>query len=289
MKNKFWSLVIVLGIYVVAAVCGGVFVYLAKDWLTSDLMLMFIADIVATFVVFVFSLFLKNASVYDPYWSVAPLLLVVGFYYVSEAWFLTEHLIILIPLLVWAVRLTYNWCREFDNLSWQDWRYVKYKGQFPKIYILINLTGIMLMPTILVFAGTIPLYHLITGTVNIMWLCIGGAVVLLAALYQGIADHQMRTFREKDENKNKCIDEGLWRYSRHPNYFAEITIWFGVFAASFPNLTWLSPVGFVSIFCLFMFVSVPLMENRLLKTRPQYQEYKQVVSSALVPFKRRKG
>ena len=285
MKSKFGSLVIVLLIYVAAIFCGGAFAYLCRPYFGSMLLLIFIADCIATFVVFLASIVFENASVYDPYWSVAPLFLILGFYLISNVGFIYTHLIVLIPLSFWAVRLTYNWARGFSNLSWQDWRYTDIKEKFPKIYILINLTGIMLMPTFLVFAGLIPLYYLIFKTANIFSLIAGGAVILFATIYQGLADFQMRKFRLDPKNKDKCIDVGLWRYSRHPNYFGEILIWVGVFIASMPNIEYLS-FGFILIALLFIFISRPLMENHILKSRPQYKDYKKVVRSAFIPFKR---
>jgi len=285
MKSKVWSLIIVLAIYITAAASGGVFVYFCKPYFASGLLLVFVADCIATLAVFLFSIVFKNASVYDPYWSVAPLFLVAGFYYVTGAEFLATHLIVLIPLCLWAVRLTYNWAKGFSNLKWQDWRYLDYKNKFPKIYLLINLTGIMLMPTILVFSGMIPVYYLIIGTANMYAALTGGTVILFATVYQGLADYQMRKFRHNPENKGKCIDTGLWRYSRHPNYFGEVLIWFGVFIASIPNIEYLS-FGFVLIALLFVFISIPLMENHILKNRPQYKEYQKTVPSALAPFKR---
>lgn len=287
MKNKLLSLIIVLGIYIIAAVGAGIFVYFVNPYM-NGLLVVFIADIIATVFVFLFSIPFKNASVYDPYWSVAVPVIVLGFYYVSGVAFSALHLLILIPLALWAIRLTYNWCKEFENLKWQDWRYVRYKQQFPKIYLFINLTGIMLMPTLLVFAGCIPLYYLIINTANVAALSIGGAIVLFAMLYQAIADYQMRKFRANLINKDKCIDEGLWRYSRHPNYFGEITVWFGVFIACINCIPWFGAIGFVAILCLFVFVSVPLMEGKMLKSHPQYKDYQKAVPSVLLPLPRKK-
>jgi len=305
MKSKIYSLLIVLGVYAVAAAGAIVFAWLLKPYFYDPnhiqslnykglspffggLLLILAADIVATLIVFFFSLIFKNASVYDPYWSVAPPLIVAGFYLVTGAIFNPLHLFILIPLAFWAVRLTYNWCREFKNLKWQDWRYTRYKESFPKIYILINLTGIMLMPTLLVFAGTIPLYYLLLGKPDAAALIVGSAVVLFAAVYQAVADCQMRKFRKHPDNAGKCIDNGLWRYSRHPNYFGEIAIWFGVFIAALPNFGWLSPIGCLTILLLFVFISVPLMEGKMLKKHPRYREYQKKVRSALIPFWRAK-
>jgi len=289
MKSKFWSLTIIVGIYIVAFAAAAGAVVLLSPYISNVILLLFLGDVAATIVVFIFGAIFRNASVYDPYWSVVPPVLIVGYYMMSGAAFDPAHLFIIFPVCFWAVRLTYNWARGFANLKWQDWRYTGFKQKFPRIYPLICFSGIMLMPTFLVFFGMIPFYVLITGSPNI-WLCIvGGAVIMLAALYQTIADAQLRIFRKNPDNKGQVIDTGLWRYSRHPNYFGEILIWWGVLLASLPNLSWLSPIGAVLITCLFFFISVRLIEKHLQKGRPAYADYKKIVRSSIIPFKRRKA
>jgi steroid 5-alpha reductase family enzyme len=286
--KKFWSLMVIVVFYAAAVLAAALVVYFCNKYIANDILLIFTADLCATVVVFIASIIVKNASVYDPYWSAAPPFIVWGFYYAGGAAFTAAHVAVLIPLAIWAVRLTYNWAKGFESLTWQDWRYIKYKQQFPHIYLLINFTGIMLMPTVLVFAGCVPLYYLITGTAHTAALLCGGGIVLFAAIYQMTADYQLAQFRRNPKNKGKCIDCGLWRLSRHPNYFGEISIWFGVFIASLPNVSWLSPLGCTAILCLFVFVSVPLMENRMLENYPDYAAYKTRVPSTLFPLPRKK-
>jgi len=287
MKNKILSLIIVTAIYIFAIAAAAVTAVLLNGYIESAILILFIADVVATIIVFVFSLIFKNASVYDPYWSVAPLCLMIGYYLLSGAEFSALHLIVILPLVFWAVRLTFNWARGFDNLKWVDWRYENFRKNNPKLFPLISFTGIMLMPTILVFAGMIPFYYIIMGVTDIAQFILGGSIILAAAIYQTIADEQKLKFRKNPENKGKCIDAGLWRYSRHPNYFGEIMIWWGVFVCSFNNFHLLSLIGAVLITLLFFFISTPMMEKHILLTRPEYKDYQRIVMNSIIPFVRR--
>ena len=89
-------------------------------------------------------------------------------------------------------------------------------------------SGICLMPTILVYFGIVPVYYIIFHQfINNVFLYIGFAFTIIAPIIQLIADKQMKAHREA--KTGRYIDTGLWRYSRHPNYFGEIVFWWGIF------------------------------------------------------------
>ena len=86
----------------------------------------------------------------------------------------------------------------------------------------------------------------------------------------------------------KCIDEGLWRISRHPNYFGEVTVWWGLYIMLF-GLTYqfdLYILAPLSMTLLFVFISIPMLEKKILKTRPEYKLYQEQVSM-LIPYVRK--
>lgn len=295
------ALGIILLIYVFADIILVSSIMMLKDAIKSAVLVMFIADIAATVVVYISSLVFKNASVYDPYWSVMPVLMIIAWYIFYNINLSAYHLIVLIPLLIWSIRLTLNWALGFEDLTWEDWRYKKFKQDYPKIYQFICFTGIMLFPTILVFLGIIPIWFLINNSGFSLFHILGGAIILLAVILQGTADKQMKNFKEKNKNQNVCIDEGFWRYSRHPNYFGEICIWCGVAVAGLASINIISVLNITAAFfyvfnflgaalmiLLFLFVSIPLMEKHIISTRQGYIEYKNIVKSPLVPFFRRK-
>lgn len=289
MKNRALSFVIIIAIYTAAVAAGAAVLILLPG--TDPIPHMFVADMAATAVVFISSLIFKNASVYDPYWSVAPVFIVIGYYTHYGIQFYMHHLFVLLPFLFWSVRLTYNWARGFESMKWEDWRYRKYRAEHPKVFPVISFFGIMLMPTWFVYFSSAPVWAVINSSSLTVWHIIGGAVILFAALYQTIADRQMREFRRNNKGTGKCIDEGLWRHSRHPNYLGEILIWLGVGVSSFgykPYPSLIFPLaGVFMMSLLFNFVSIPLMEKHILSNRPEYAEYKKRVPNALIPWFRK--
>jgi steroid 5-alpha reductase family enzyme len=242
---------------------------------------MFIADSVATVIVYVFNLVFKNASVYDPYWSVQPPLLLAGFYLGYGLPFRAVHLWAIIPLILWSIRLTANWAIGFDNLTWQDWRYRDLKERYPKYEKPLVFFGIMYMPTCLVFLGTIPLWYMVnTVELNPLPPCLGGIVILTGTALEFAADRETRRYKA-DPGRGPYIYSGIWKYSRHPNYLGEILIWAGLFIAALQNFHPLSLPGPLLIMILFITISIPMMEKHLLARTPLYRDYRRNVPMLL--------
>jgi steroid 5-alpha reductase family enzyme len=276
MKNKSLSLAIIAMIYLIAFGVGAVVLWFFSPSL-HPLAALFIANTAATVIVFIFNLVLKNASVYDPYWSVQPVFVIAGMYWRYGLSFQLPQLLILVPLALWSLRLTLNWAAGFENLNWEDWRYRKFKSENPRTAQLIIFTGIMMMPTCLVFLGTIPYWYLLNKTnLPLVLPVIGGLVILIGTLFEHLADTSIRRYK-KNPNRLPYIDEGLWRYSRHPNYFGEILIWAGLFIAGFVNFHFFSITGVLLITLLFIFISIPMMERYMLEKSPEYAVYQKTV------------
>jgi steroid 5-alpha reductase family enzyme len=221
----------------------------------------------------------KNASIYDPYWSVAPIVMSISFLYLTNN-FNTWSIILVILICLWGLRLTINWASRFNNLRHQDWRYTHFKNKFPKLYPLLNFFGIHLMPTIVVAAAMIPAFSFI-GDVNkagyepSFMTIIAYLVIVLAILIESIADLQMTMFKRIPSNTGLVMMQGLWKNSRHPNYFGEILFWFGVFLVHFSvrNANPLLVFCPLVVFVLFQFVSIPMMDKRQLNSKPAFKEY----------------
>ena len=232
------------------------------------------ADVIATVIVWGFGLVYENVSVYDPYWSVAPPVMFTAFTMYEGCWTLPVVLL-LIAVWYWGIRLTYNWAVTFKGLAHEDWRYTKYReAQSPALFFVTNLFGLNMMPTLVVFAYMLPGFGLpgLDAPANALtWL--GFAICIAAASIQLIADTQSRRFRAA--HPGRVCDAGLWRRGRHPNYFGEISMWWGVWLmyASLCGLDWLI-LGPVAMTALFLFISIPLMESRQLANKPAYTAYR---------------
>ncbi len=253
------------------------------------LLILAVGDVAATVVIFAFSLATNNSSMYDPYWSVAPVpialfwLLQPG----SSGFASLRHVLVFLLLCLWAIRLTYNWASQWKGLSHEDWRYRDMHEQTGRFYWPVSFLGIHLMPTILVFLGCLALWPaLFSGGQPFGWLDIVAILVTAGAIIiEATADVQMRRFRREAKVSGQAEPLGLWRYSRHPNYFGEVSFWWGLFffaLAAAPSYWWVI-IGPVCILALFLFASIPLMEGHLLRRKPEYATYQQHVS-AFVPW-----
>jgi steroid 5-alpha reductase family enzyme len=236
------------------------------------------ADVVATVVVFAASAALANASVYDPYWSVAPPVVAVAWAGLAPHGDGARRAIVVALVLAWAVRLTANWATGWRGLGHEDWRYVQLRerGAGRPPWWVVNLAGVHLMPTLVVFAGMLSLWpSLAVGDRPLGPLdALAAAVTAGAIAVEAVSDRQLRRFAAEPAHHRRPIDRGLWRWSRHPNYLGEIGFWWGLWlfgVAAAPSWWW-TVVGPLAMVLLFEAVSIPLMEARTLRRRPAYSD-----------------
>ena len=279
-SNRIASFFVIAFVYALATAVGLVtYRALALDWWLGLL----IADAVATVVTFVFSLIFNNASVYDPYWSVQPPVILVAF--VIGGTVTVLGVLLLVVVSIWAIRLTANWAYTFSNLYHQDWRYTMLKQKTGKLYPIVNFVGIHMVPTLVVYGCVLPaVYAIITGLTVTVASVLFLSVSLGAIIIQGTADIQMHKFRKNRDSV--FIRRGLWKYSRHPNYLGEITMWWGIALAvvcANPSV-WYLLAGALANTVLFICVSIPLAEGKQSK-KEGYSEYKKQ-TRALLPIKK---
>lgn len=281
--SKRGSLALIGMIYVTVIAIS--FLFYEYVQINSVLIKLLITDILATMLIWVLSLVLKNASLYDPYWSVIPPFLILLLMY-EYSNFELNMILLLIAVSLWAIRLTYNWAKLWSDFKHQDWRYENIGDFAPKLYLITSFLGIMLFPTLIVFAQHIGILKLASiKHVASYGTYLGFIIILVATLIQFLSDSQMQNFKKNQTDKTKLINVGLWKYSRHPNYLGEILMWWGVYLfyadAYGLNLYILAPLLMTA---MFLFISIPLLERKILKTRPHYRVYQKEVSM-LIPFK----
>lgn len=228
----------------------------------------------ATLIIFIFSRIHKNSSIYDPFWHLAPIPIV--FYTANQSSLPTlEVNLVLTAFLFWALRLTYNWYLNWNNLDHEDFRYVDLKNNNKFMAFINDLFGIHLIPTLIVNVSLYPIYVALTSDSLNELVYLGFILIIIAVIIQYISDDQMRKFRKDKSNLGKTMKYGLWKYSRHPNYLGEVSFWFGIYIfalASGSSSMWLLACPIVML-GLFIFISCPMMDNRSLVRRSDYKEY----------------
>ena len=274
MKNSRVFGFIVIAITYILAITVGIFVFMSVSHLDVWLKIL-LADVAATVVVFIISLIFNNASLYDPYWSVIPMIVVPLI--LIEAGGLTVGGIILIAMVeLWGLRLTANWAYTFKGLSVQDWRYDNFKRSSGKAFPLVSLTGIQMMPTLIVFACMMPAIEYAGGGGDFSPLCgIGVTVMLIGIALETLSDLEKHISRAK--GSSGIIRSGIWKKGRHPNYLGEILFWWGVYlyaVCAHPELWW-TFFGALINTMLFVFISIPMAEKQsALRHADEWNEYK---------------
>ncbi len=279
-KKRLFGILIIGLTYLLASAVGiGVFFLLPLEiWLS-----VLVADVVATVVVFVVSVICSNASVYDPYWSVQPIIILLAAAF-GFGVNLTGSLLIAV-ICFWGIRLTANWAYTFHGLDCQDWRYTMLKEKSGGFYPIVNFFGIHLIPTLIVYLCTIPAVYVLKLAPDFNLLALPFAILsLLAVILQGVSDIQMHKFRRL--KTGGFIRAGLWKYSRHPNYLGEILMWWGVGAYSVISVgVNLFIVGAVANTLLFLFVSIPMADKRQSR-KEGFEDYKNNTRSLLPIYKK---
>ncbi|MCH5165487.1 MAG: DUF1295 domain-containing protein [Clostridiales bacterium] len=281
LKSRTFGFIVIMIVYTMATACGVIcYLYLPLDFRLNLL----IADIIATVITFIFSVLFRNASVYDPYWSVQPIVIVIA--YAIEAPILgAAQILPMIAIFIWGVRLTANWAYTFHGLEHQDWRYTMLHQTTGKFYPLVNFLGIHLVPTLIVYGCTLPAVFTLVYTPSFnAGSAVFFALSICAVILQGTADCQMHAFRKR--KTGGFIRNGLWKYSRHPNYLGEITMWWGValaFVCIMPEYWYLIAGAFANTL-LFLFISIPLADKRQSR-KDGFADYK-AATRMLLPIKK---
>ena len=291
-QSKPLSILVSMTFYI-AATALAILVFRMTDPGLHILWRLALADLAATAFIFLGSVLLNNSSMYDPYWSVKPMVLAAGYVAIAGvdevAWW---GWLAVIGMQLYGLRLTSNFYRDWPGFVHEDWRYINFRKQFPRAYWAVSFGGIHLFPTIQVFLACLPLYAIFRhgAAPNRPALVVLGFLgVLLAVALAYVADEQMRRFRCDPANEGKNMDRGLWSLSRHPNYAGEVLTWWGLalMAVGMDLSYWWTAVGALSIHVMFHVVSIPMLDERSLERRPDFGGYMKQ-SRALWPIPRRR-
>jgi len=252
----------------------------------SPILTVFVADCVATLVVFAASMAFENSSLYDPYWSAAPP--VIALYWASAPIGVevvpARQWLVLALVFAWGIRLTLNWARGWPGLHHQDWRYDELRDNTNAPYWLVSLTGIHFFPTLIVFVGCLPLYAALAIDARPLGIldALAFAVTASAIALETIADEQLRAFNRTKQPGEICT-RGLWAWSRHPNYLGEMGFWWGLWLfglAAAPEWYW-SVIGGIAVTVMFYAASIPMLERRSHARRPGWAEHAKRVPAVL--------
>ena len=192
-------------------------------------------------------------------------------------------------VLIWGLRL--SWHIGLRNIKKsEDYRYKAWRDSWGKWFVIRSYLQIFILQGILMLLIVSPILLIYTYSINGIFplVVIGTLLWVFGFLFESIGDKQLRKFIGNPKNKGQVMNKGLWQYTRHPNYFGEVTQWWaiGVIALT-SSYGWLGLIGPVVITFLITKVSgVPLLENKY-KGNSEYQAYK-LRTSMLIPLPNKK-
>jgi len=226
---------------------------------------------------FFISVIKKRNDVTDIAWGLGFILMAWLSFYLSG--FSFKALLINSLVTVWGLRLAWHIYNRNKNKS-EDSRYLEWRKTWNNFYLRSYLQ-VFLLQGMFLFLISFPVMlinHSVSsgfGILEIIGLLIWG----IGFYFETTGDKQLKEFIGNPTNKGKLMNRGLWQYSRHPNYFGEVTQWWGIWliALSIPN-GWLGIIGPVTITFLILFVSgVPLLEKKY-AGRSDFEAYKKRTS-----------
>lgn len=229
---------------------------------------------------------LRDASIADIAWG-------LGFVFVAWTYFLYHPTLnprkaaILVLVSAWGVRLALHILRR----NWgqgEDYRYRAMRAKHGRRFGAVSLVTVFWLQAGLMWIVSFPLLAALQAEepARLTALDIAGiCCVAIGLVFEAVGDWQLARFKADPSNKGKVLDQGLWRYTRHPNYFGDAMVWWGLFlfAAATPNGWWtvLSPTVMTAL--LLKVSGVALLERSLTETKPAYRAYVES-TSAFVPW-----
>ena len=238
---------------------------------------------VAILLLWLYAVKIRDVSFIDAFWAFGMVILAWASYFQIDGD--GRRAVVLLALTsLWGLRLAFHlftrWRREGE-----DPRYKKIIGYAMESkgwgWNKTALLAVFLTQAPLLFITALPAQLGIWASEGgrtimgpIAWL--GIAIALTGILFETIGDAQLKSFRSNPVNKGKVLDTGLWRYTRHPNYFGDACTWWGIWlvAAEAGPLGWISIIGPIFLtFTLTRWSGKPLLEKGLKKSRPGYADY----------------
>jgi steroid 5-alpha reductase family enzyme len=223
----------------------------------------------------VVSLAIRDASIVDRFWGIAFVVIATSVSAATDGAAPRVHLVMVL-VAAWALRLSLHITAR--NLGHgEDYRYQAMRVHWGDRFPLASLATVFLLQGFIAWIVSLPLQAAISsGTPKALGAldCAGAAVWTAGFLFEAVGDFQLMRFKADPASAGKVMNTGLWRYTRHPNYFGDALLWWGFWLIAGATGAWWTAVGPALMTFLLLRVSgVAMLERKLRKTRPTYDDY----------------
>jgi steroid 5-alpha reductase family enzyme len=224
----------------------------------------------------------KNVTLVDSLWGFGFVLVAWHTFAVSEGDF-GRGLLLLVMVTAWGLRLSVH----LSVRNWghgEDPRYRKWRRAAGESFWWKSLFKVFLLQAVFLWVISLGVQvgQIAPRPEHLTVLDAAGFLVWLAGfVFESVGDWQLARFKADPNNRGKVMDRGLWAYTRHPNYFGEMLVWWGIFlvALSVPGGLWTVASPLVITAVLVKMTGIPLTESSIQERRPQYAEYRRRTSA----------
>lgn len=226
------------------------------------------------FAFFILGTAIKNNSIVDQAWGIGFVLIAV-YSMLRLGNYGPISLLITLLVALWGLRLFYHIMKRNFGKP-EDFRYAQWRKDWGKTVVIRSFFQVYMLQGVLMMLIAFPvvLTHEQANQSITAWTLIGVAIWLIGYFFEVVGDAQLRAFKQNSDNKGKLMTTGLWAYTRHPNYFGEAVMWWGIFIIALSaGASLISIISPIAITYLLVFVSgVPLLEKAMVG-RPGFEEY----------------
>ncbi len=228
------------------------------------------------------SLRLRDASIADVAWGLLFVIVAWVGFAVGEGGF--AMLLAALLTTAWGLRLAFHIGRR-NRRHGEDRRYGAMRARRPDRFWIWSLFGVFLLQGLIALFVSLPLQSLAASAGAIGPLVLAGAALMLVGLgFEAVGDAQLSAFKQDPDSRGQVMDRGLWRYTRHPNYFGDAVVWWGLWLLAVGGgAGWWTAIGPALMTYLLLRVSgVAMLESDIAGRRPGYADYVRR-TSAFVP------
>lgn len=229
----------------------------------------------------------KNVTIADSMWG-AGFIIITWLTFILGDGYLVRNVIITVPVTIWGLRLSYHITRRSIGKP-EDPRYTEWRNEYGNKFPVVSLFRVFLVQGLFMWliALSIQLAQLFPRPESLTLSDYAGlGIWVIGFIIESSADRQLAHFIKDPANRGRVMRYKLWRYSRHPNYFGEATIWWGIYviccATEYGFLTIISPM--LITYTLLKITGVSLMEQTMFKGNAEYEDYKRTTSSFIPWF-----
>ena len=241
-------------------------------------------------VLWIVSVIIKNVSIVDLFWGFG-FVITSAFYFFKSDGYDSRKIILMTLVAIWGLRLSaYLAWRNYGK--GEDFRYRNFRKKYgEKRYWWVCFFQVFLIQGILMWLISAPLlgaqFYGHDRTLNFLDY-IGIILWLTGFMFEAGGDFQLAVFKASPDNRGKVLDKGFWRYTRHPNYFGDSSVWWGYGFMCLAAGSYLPVSGTILMTILIIRVSgVVMLEKSLKEQKPQYREYIEKTSAFLPWFPRK--